>query len=70
MMAGGHIFRLLFLVGFCLQSVFMEQRRVLEQRKPFFERFRRLEEQVRIGHVVLLMLWKINMVSSGRKQFL
>lgn len=47
MMAGGHIFRLLFLVGFCLQSVFMEQRRVLEQRKPFFERFRRLEEQFR-----------------------
>ncbi|CAI9624114.1 unnamed protein product [Staurois parvus] len=47
MMAGGHVFRFLFLAGFCLQSVFMEQQRVLEQRKPFFERFRRLEEQFR-----------------------
>ncbi|XP_072272872.1 pentraxin-4 [Pyxicephalus adspersus] len=47
MMAGGHFFRFLFLAAFCLQGILMEQRRVLEQRKPFFERFRRLEEQFR-----------------------
>ncbi|XP_018414077.1 PREDICTED: pentraxin-4 [Nanorana parkeri] len=46
-MAGGHVFGFLFLAGFCLHGVYMEQQRVLEQRKPFFDRFRRLEEQFR-----------------------
>ncbi|CAH2307794.1 H(+) Cl(-) exchange transporter 7 [Pelobates cultripes] len=35
------------LAALCLQGVLLEQTRLLEQRKPFFERFRRLEEQFR-----------------------
>ncbi|XP_068099572.1 pentraxin-4 [Hyperolius riggenbachi] len=46
MVTTGNWLGLLVLTGVCLQNVFMEQRRVLEQR-PFFERFRRLEEQFR-----------------------
>ncbi|XP_075422264.1 pentraxin-4 [Ascaphus truei] len=41
------LFRFLVLAALCLQSVLLEQSRILEQRKPFFERFRRLEEQFR-----------------------
>ncbi|OCT64501.1 pentraxin-4 [Xenopus laevis] len=41
------MFRIVVLTAFCLQGVLLEQTRVLEQRKPFFERFRRLEEQFR-----------------------
>ncbi|KAM3917264.1 pentraxin-4 [Leptodactylus fuscus] len=43
----GVMSRLLLVFLLCLPSVFMEQTRLLEQRKPFFERFRRLEEQFR-----------------------
>ncbi|KAM8961021.1 pentraxin-4 [Pelodytes ibericus] len=39
--------RFLVLAALCLEGVLLEQSRVLEQRKPFFERFRRLEEQFR-----------------------
>ncbi|XP_004918168.2 pentraxin-4 [Xenopus tropicalis] len=41
------MFRIMVLTALCLQGVLLEQTRVLEQRKPFFERFRRLEEQFR-----------------------
>ncbi|XP_075037566.1 pentraxin-4 [Mixophyes fleayi] len=47
MVIDGNMLRFLVLTSLCLQRVFMEQSRVLEQRKPFFERFRRLEEQFR-----------------------
>ncbi|KAM4024598.1 pentraxin-4 isoform 1-T1 [Anomaloglossus baeobatrachus] len=48
MMTGGTMCRSLLVFSvLCLPSVFMEQTRLLEQRKPFFERFRRLEEQFR-----------------------
>ncbi|XP_073504655.1 pentraxin-4 [Phyllobates terribilis] len=48
MMTGGTMCRpLLVFSVLCLPSVFMDQSRLLEQRKPFFERFRRLEEQFR-----------------------
>ncbi|XP_073414666.1 pentraxin-4 [Dendrobates tinctorius] len=47
-MAGGTVRRSLLVFSvLCLPSVFMEQSRLLEQRKPFYERFRRLEEQFR-----------------------
>ncbi|XP_040296371.1 pentraxin-4 [Bufo bufo] len=46
--SGGNMCRsLLVFFVLCLPGVFMEQTRLLEQRKPFFERFRRLEEQFR-----------------------
>ncbi|OCT61798.1 pentraxin-4 [Xenopus laevis] len=41
------MFWIVVLSAFFLQGVLLEQTRVLEQRKPFFERFRRLEEQFR-----------------------
>ncbi|XP_063790878.1 pentraxin-4 [Pseudophryne corroboree] len=44
---GSNMLMFLVLTSLCLQRVFLEQSRVLEQRKPFFERFRRLEEQFR-----------------------
>ncbi|XP_053327085.1 pentraxin-4 [Spea bombifrons] len=46
--------RLLVLAALCLPGVLPEQSRILEQRKPFFERFRRLEEQFRRFQEVML----------------
>ncbi|XP_069838259.1 pentraxin-4 [Dendropsophus ebraccatus] len=47
-MTGGTMCRSLLVFSILsLPGVFMEQTRLLEQRKPFFERFRRLEEQFR-----------------------
>ncbi|KAM4632264.1 pentraxin-4 [Discoglossus pictus] len=39
--------RLLVVAALCLPNVLLEQSRILDQRKPLFERFRRLEEQFR-----------------------
>ncbi|XP_075687710.1 pentraxin-4 [Rhinoderma darwinii] len=48
MTTGRNVSRFLLVFSvLCLPCVLMEQSRLLEQRKPFFERFRRLEEQFR-----------------------
>ncbi|XP_054850960.1 pentraxin-4 [Eublepharis macularius] len=50
----------LTLAGVCLQGIQLQQARPGEQRKPFFERFRRLEEQFRrFQEVTLLRLQEI-----------
>nr|XP_056722253.1 pentraxin-4 [Euleptes europaea] len=46
---------ILILAGVCLQGIQLQQARPGEQRKPFFERFRRLEEQFRRFQEVTLM---------------